>query len=118
MLVIGLDYTTDSRYPETRITKFRSEGTARRWLDAATNEPAWPGSARNDIPAIQQNHHRRIRSAYVMPAGYRLSARDVRAVTERGRGSIYCRFGNDAKAEVYRRDAERRIEAPRRERAH
>jgi hypothetical protein len=112
-MIIGIEKTTDMRSPQCRIVKFRSEAAARKWLDEFKDaEPlAFPGAATSSIPASQQNWHHLIRTAYRMPPRFVLSAKEVAAVTERRRGSIYCRFGADAKAEVYARHAEESFRA-------
>lgn len=108
-MIIGIESNTDQRHPCSKIVKFASRSAAQRWLDGFKESMAFPGAATTEIPASQQNWHRRLRDAYVMPPRFRLDAKEVRAVTERGRGSIYCRFGDDARAEVYRRHAEERL---------
>ena len=70
-MIIGVERTTDRRYPETRIERFRSEAQARRWL-AQGGGYAWPGAANEALPAYRQNWHHRQRMAYAMPPGYRL----------------------------------------------
>ena len=62
-MIYGIEETTDSRFPETKVVKFTSRTRAIAW--AKTDQGfAWPGSARDDIPAIQRNWHRRLRVIY------------------------------------------------------
>lgn len=82
-MIYGIESTTDLNNPETKIIKFASEAKARRWLAAGSGGFAWPGAARDDLPPSQQNFHRRFRSAYRMPTGWRLLERDINAVFAR-----------------------------------
>ena len=62
-MIYGIEETTDSRFPETKVVKFTSRTRAIAW--AKTDQGfAWSGAARNDIPSVQQNWHRRLRAVY------------------------------------------------------
>ncbi len=73
----GIEQTTDLRYRETVIRRFRSESTLREWLGQSQGQYAWPGAADERLPASQQNWHRRLRTGYRMPKGWRLKDKDV-----------------------------------------
>lgn len=83
----GIESTTDSRYPETKIVKFTSRRAALNWV-AKGGEFAWAGGARKDIPLQQQNWHRRLRDVYEIPSGERPpTPSERRKYVERSRGS-------------------------------
>jgi len=66
----GVEQTTDMRYPETKIVKFRSKTTALKW-ESKGGGYAWKGAADETLPTTQQNFHRRLRSIYETPKGWR-----------------------------------------------
>ena len=62
-MIYGIEETTDSRFPETKVVKFTSRKRAIAW--AKTDQGfAWPGAASEDIPIAQRNWHRRLRDIY------------------------------------------------------
>ena len=62
-MIYGIEQTTDSRNPETKVLKFTSRKRAIAWAQDIQGF-AWSGGARNDIPVPQQNWHRRLRDLY------------------------------------------------------
>ena len=69
-MIYGIEQTTDSRYPETKIRRFGGKKAALEWAKGGGGF-AWDGGARHDIPSQQQNWHHRLRDIYEMPAGWR-----------------------------------------------
>lgn len=104
MIIVGIEETTDSRHPETRIVRLRSEAAARKWL-AQGGGYAWPGAADDSLPPGQQNFHGRLREAYILRPYYRLPGRDVEARM----GYPHYRPRAAVEADFYRRDAVERI---------
>lgn len=45
-MIVGIEETTDMRYPQTKTVRLSSEPAARRWL-ADGGGFAWPGAARD-----------------------------------------------------------------------
>ena len=86
--LLGIEETTDMRYPETKLRRFRSVSAALAWLGQDGNY-AWSGAASNDLPVCQQNWHRRFRKVYLMPLGWRPDSRQVRETVTQHRGSSY-----------------------------
>lgn len=70
-MIVGIEQTTDLRFPETRIVRLRTVKAALIWLDVSGGY-AWPGAADPRLPVQAQNHHRRLREAYEMPKGWRM----------------------------------------------
>lgn len=86
-MIYGVEETTDSRYPETKITKFTSRKAAITWVQKGGGF-AWEGGARNDIPVQQQNWHHRLRDIYEIPKGERPpTAKEQTTYFEKWRGS-------------------------------
>jgi hypothetical protein len=116
-MIYGIEDTTDLRYPETKIEKFRSVAQALEWASHG-GLFAWPGAASHLIPGPQQNFHHRLRKAYKMPTGWRPPGRrEQDAYMERNRDSRYHRTADDFVAECIREHGERlyapeRTEAP------
>jgi len=75
-MIIGIEQTTDMDHQETKIIKLRSEKAAIAWIKKGGGF-AWPGAAREDIPSIQRNWHQRLRYAYEMPPGFRISKKEI-----------------------------------------
>lgn len=112
-MIVCIEQTTDSRSPQTKVQTMRSEAAARRWLAAGSDSFAFPGAARGDLPLTQQNWHRRIRTAYVMPPHWRLPSAN-RIAAERGsRPWEDRRSDKDIVASIVwrEREAELRVEA-------
>lgn len=109
MSFVGIEECTDQRRPDPVIRRFATERAARAWLAAAPKGFAFPGAADPTLPMGQQNFHRRIRSAYEMPLGWRLSKKAVDADWDRWRGSVYQSLGSSRIA-VIQRAAIRRVE--------
>ncbi len=99
-MIVGIEETTDSRYPQTKIAKFRSETAARKWLSRGGGY-AWPAAADPTLPVGQQNFHHRLREAYVMPPHFRLSPKEVEAERSHHRPDSLAQ----RQARVYRRHA-------------
>ena len=105
-MIIGVEQTTDMRYPQTKIVRFTSERQAAAWV-AGGGGFAWPGAADETVRPSMQNWHRRLRRAYVLPKGYRIDEREVKARMA---------YPNDESREtvmayMYRRIAVREIKA-------
>ena len=106
-MIYGIEQTTDSRYPETKIVKFTSRKRALGWA-AQGGGFAWEGGARGDIPAQQQNWHHRLRDLYEMPPGWRPpTQREQSAYLDRYRGSSQRKTRADAIALGIHRDGDR-----------
>ena len=103
-MIVGIEETTDHTHPETKIVKLRSKARARGWL-AGSGGWAWPGAADERLPVGQQNFHRRMRLAYVMPARYRLSKREVDRLWTMRAGT------RGTEAAIYHRDAVEELRA-------
>lgn len=101
-MIYGIEQTTDSRYPETKIWRFRSEPAALNWRDARRIQAAWPGAADPDLPVGQQNFHHRIRRLYRMPKGWRSPGKKVLLMEA---AHLRCRL-EDFQARAIRRDGE------------
>ncbi len=82
-MIVGIEQTTDQRHPETRIMRLSSRRHAEKWL-TDSGKFAWSGAADKTLPVGQQNFHRRLRSAYVMPSGWRMPSKKR---VEEARGS-------------------------------
>lgn len=62
-MIVGIEQTTDSRSPETVVTRLSSRRAALAWVAQGGNL-AWPAAANKDLPGGQQNWHHRLRQAY------------------------------------------------------
>lgn len=105
-MIVGVEETTDMRYPQTKIVHLSSEAAARKWLSGGGGF-AWPGAADESIRPSMQNWHRRLRSAYVLPPRFRLDKREV----ERLMGWPRHDSADTVRACMYRRAAVREIDA-------
>jgi hypothetical protein len=103
-MIYGIEQTTDSRYPETKIVNFSSRKRALKWVKDRGGA-AWAGAARSDIPAQQQNWHARLRTIHKMPSGWRPPARkEQQKFLEGHRHSSYRRTASDVIARAIHRD--------------
>lgn len=104
---MGIEQTTDLRYPETRIESFTSRRAAQRWLDSWDNGFAWAGAARSDVSPGMQNWHHRLRTVHEMPVGWRPpTKREQVEHAQRYSTSAYRRRPADYIASVIRRDSD------------
>jgi hypothetical protein len=106
-MIYGIEQTTDSRYPETKIVNFSSR---KRTLESVKDSggAACAGGARSDIPRQEQNWHARLRNIYEMPVGWRPPARkEQNKFLEGYRHSSYRRTSSDAIARAVRHDGRR-----------
>jgi len=106
-MIYGIEDTTDTRYPETKIMKFTSRERALAWV-AEDQGYAWGGSAKADIAAQQQNWHSRLRALYEMPKGWKPPSKTElqREVAQR-RGMGWRRRAEDILGSHIRREGER-----------
>ncbi len=105
-MIVGIEETTDVGHRQTRIVRFRTEGAARRWLEHSGGF-AWPAAADIDLPARQQNWHRRFREAHVLRPRFRLDEREVRRMV----GWPHYRLPDEVRASMYRQASVREIKA-------
>ena len=110
MSFIGIEESTDMRYPDPTFKRLPTERAALKWLAGGLKGFAYPGAADPNLPMTQQNFHHRIRTAYEMPAGWRLSRKEVDDVWSRASSSIY-RSTGAARIAVILRHTVRRLEA-------
>lgn len=112
-MFVGIEETTDSRYPETVIKKFRSERAAVRWMtEEGANGYAWSGAATHDVPGYQQNWHHRLRCVYEIKARYQPPKKEVNSIVGFWRGTSRYVTIATAEGELYRKHAVRRVELP------
>jgi hypothetical protein len=104
-VIYGIEQTTDRHHPETVVRKFASEKAATRWALAMTCKFAFPGAADNSLPMDARNYHRRTRTIWRMPAGWRMPSRQVIAKElAASRGSVYARTSADVMSNAVVRD--------------
>lgn len=103
MSYVGIEENTDMRYRNTKVVRLSSLAAVKRFLDKP-KALAFPGAADESLPGSQQNWHHRIRSAYEMPPGWRVSQREVNELVARWRDSVYRKTAIQAKADLIRRD--------------
>lgn len=110
----GIEENTDMKCRQTKVVRLASRRAALAFI-ARPSEYAFDGAADELLPASQQNWHRRLRTAYEMPAGWRISKREVDAMYEREvrGGSVYRRSRPGCEAYFIERDGSRvRPDAP------
>lgn len=106
---IGVEQNTDLKCQQTTIVRLgANRARAQKWVGEDQGY-AFPGAARSDIPASQQNWHHRLRLAYAMPAGYRLPTKEAQQIWESRRGSVYQGRVDDHLANLISRDCDERI---------
>lgn len=89
-MIYGIEESTDSRSPCTKIAKFATRKKAEAWRAKCQGEFTFPGAANPDLPATQSNFHRTLRRIYEMPQGWRKPTdKELRAIVWAERGSIY-----------------------------
>src|ERR1035437_7818948 len=106
-MIYGIEQTTDSRYPETKIVRFTNRKRALEWATGGGGF-AWEGGACGDIPVQQQNWHHRLRDLYDLPVGWRKpTIKEQRAYADKWRGSSRRVTLEDAISLAIRQDGER-----------
>lgn len=104
----GIEENTDMKCPQTKVVRLRSLAAALAFI-SKPSEYAFPGAADGSLPGSQQNWHHRLRTAYEMPAGWRISKREVDAMHAhevRG-GSVYRKSRTGCEAHFIVRDGTR-----------
>jgi hypothetical protein len=90
-MIVGVEFSTDSRSRHCIIKKFSSLKAAKKWANSEENgkfEDA--GSAKNDLPMTQQNFHKVLRHIHEMPVGWRMPSKK-RIQQMKGTRSWECR---------------------------
>ena len=108
-VIVGIEQTTDTRSPETKIVRLIGRERAIAWVSAGGGH-AWPGAADARLPVQQQNHHHRLREAWEMPSGWRMPTRRAIAHVRGPRPWEDRRTDLDIVAALVRRSGVRRIE--------
>ena len=105
-MIYGIEQTTDLRNRETKVEKFSSMAKAIKWGKRG-GAFAWNGASRSDIDPQTQNWHRRLRSIYQMPYGWRPPSRTkLDEVVQKSYSSTYYCSRHDALANAVIKDGE------------
>lgn len=108
-MIVGIEQTTDSRWPETKVVRLVGRKRTLAWVSAGGGY-AWSGAADEQIPVQQQNWHHRLREAWEMPPGWRMPTRKAIAHVRGSRPWEDRRSDLDIVAALVRRDGVRRVE--------
>lgn len=108
-MFIGISQNTDMHYRRTEIHRFRTEKAARAWLADDQQGLAYPAAASGELRVTQQNWHRRIRSAYELPKGFRLNRKAISGRLSGYQSSTYRTSTEDLEASQYSSAAVREL---------